>query len=292
MTFVIGVDAGATTTRCILGDETGRSIGTGRAAGINQNSSGGDPVAQLRVAIEGALGDRDSSAVGGGVLAIAGAGSAGLVRAQRQADEVWLALGLGGRPTVVPDVVATFASGAGESAGSVLVAGTGAIAAVVEDDQVTRRADGYGWLVGDIGSAVWLAREGLTAALAALDGRAAPTDLTRPLLAALGATTAQDVVAAVYSSEPAALGRLAPVVTGATGDATAAGIVRRGVAGLLASFDAVAAPAGPTVLGGALLTTDGPVRSGVQHGLAERDVRDVRTAVDAATGAVRLALRP
>ncbi|MPZ94882.1 MAG: N-acetylglucosamine kinase [Propionibacteriales bacterium] len=289
---MIGVDAGATTTRCILGDETGRSIGTGRATGINQNSSGGDPVAHLRIAIEGALGDRDGSAVGGGVLAIAGAGSAGLVRAQRQADEVWLALGLGGRPTVVPDVVATFASGAGESAGSVLVAGTGAIAAVVEDDQVTRRADGYGWLVGDIGSAVWLAREALTAALAALDGRAAPTDLTRPLLAALGATTAQDVVAAVYSSEAAALGRLAPVVTGlAATDATAADIVRRGVAGLLASFDAVAAPAGPTVLGGALLTTDGPVRSGVQQGLAARGVRDVRTAVDAATGAVRLALR-
>jgi len=292
---VLGVDAGGTSTRCVVANLSGRRLGTGHAPGLNQHSSGGAPAAVLEAAVRGALGNLPPGAVTRGVLAVAGAGSAGLATVREHAEAAWRAVGLGGEPVVVPDMVATFASAARESSGVVLVAGTGAIAAAVHGTEVLRRADGYGYLLGDVGSAVWLGREGVAAALAHLDGRSRPTALTRPLLQALDrATTGQDVVRVVYARPPARLGLLAPVVTeqAACGDAVATDIVRRGVAGLLSSLDAVAGEREePTVLGGALLTVPGPVLDGVREGLGARGVTDVRTATDPVEGAVRLALR-
>ena len=88
---------------------------------------------------------------------------------------------------VVPDLLAAFAAGTPAASGAVLVAGTGAGAAAVVDRQVVRQADGAGWLLGDIGSAVWLAREALVAVVAALDGRGPATALTEPLLSGCSA---------------------------------------------------------------------------------------------------------
>jgi N-acetylglucosamine kinase-like BadF-type ATPase len=197
----------------------------------------------------------------------------------------------------VTDLLTAYAAGAAEPTGSVLVAGTGAGAAAVVDREVVRQADGAGWLLGDVGSAVWLAREALVASVAALDGRGPATALTEPLVGRLlgrvGPYGVQDVIAGAYAAAPAALGRFAPVVTeqAGVGDPVAADIVRRGTAGLLASLDAVrrAAP-GPVVLGGALLTAPGPVRSAVTDGLADRGLGAPRTAHQPAAGAAWLAL--
>ncbi len=286
--LVIGVDAGATTTRCLVADVSGRRLGVGTSAGLNQRSSGGDPVDRLASAVEAALGSHDRSSVRAGVLGVAGAGAAGLELAQRTAESAWARLGLGGSPVVVPDLLVAFAAGTPAPAGTVLVAGTGAGAAAVLDRDVVRQADGAGWLLGDIGSAVWLAREGLVAAVADLDGRGPTTALTQPLLERLlgrpGPYTAQDVIAEVYSVPPASLGSLAPVVTANAGDPVADDIVGRGVAGLLRSLDAVRTD-GPVVLAGALLTQPGPVLAAVRNSIAEP-----RTAHDPTAGAAWLAL--
>lgn len=291
---VIGVDAGGTSTRCVVADHGGRRLGAGSAGGLNQHSSGGNPAAVLEEAVRTALGDRSPTTLSGGVLAVAGAGAAGLEKVQRDAQSVWRSLGLPGAPVVVPDVVATFAGSATEPSGQVLVAGTGAIAAAVRHLDVIRQADGYGWWLGDVGSAVWLGREAVAAALGELDARSRPTAVTQPVLDTLDAVTAQDVVRTVYASPPARLGLLARIVTeqALADDCVARDIVNRGVSGLLASLDAVTTASDvPTVLGGALLTRPGPVLDGVREGLHARGITDVRTTADAAMGAVNLALR-
>lgn len=297
MDLVIGVDAGGTSTRCLVADVFGRPVGVGTAAGLNQRSSGGDPVDRLARAVADALAGHDPSSVRAGVLGAAGAGAAGLARVQEQAGEAWRRLGLGGHPAVVPDLLAAFAAGTPEPSGVVLVGGTGAGAAAILDRQVVRQADGAGWLLGDVGSAVWLAREALVAAVAALDGRGPRTTLTEPLLERLlgrsAPNTVQDVIARAYALPPASLGTLAPVVTDHAGrrDPVASDIVRRGVSGLLASLDAVVpTAAGPLVLAGALLTTAGPVLTGVAGGLAARSLGAPRTAGLPAAGAAWLAL--
>ena len=294
--LVIGVDAGGTTTRAILADASGRVLGTGVAAGINQNSSGGSAVSRLAAAVGSALGGHSPSLVRAGVLGVAGAGAAGHARVTADAVAAWHSLGIESAPAVVTDLLSAYAAGEPGPTGTVLVSGTGAGAAAVVDRAVTRQADGAGWLLGDVGSAVWLAREGLVAAVADLDGRGPVTGLTAPLVERLldrpaDSVGVQDVIAAAYSQAVAELGGLAPVVTAQTerGDAVAAEIAGRGVAGLLSSLDAVRSD-GPVVLAGALLTNPGPVLDGVLAGLSERGVTEPGRALRPAAGAAWLAL--
>lgn len=294
--LVIGVDAGGTTTRAVLADTRGRVLGVGVAAGINQNSSGGAAVERLSSAIGAALGEHPPALVGGAVLGIAGAGAAGRARATADVVTAWQALGIRTPPVVVTDLLSAYAAGEPGPTGVVLVAGTGAGAAAVVDRTVVRQVDGAGWLLGDVGSAVWLAREALVAAVADLDGRGPRTGLTAPLLERLlerptAGVGVQDVVAAAYGRAVAELGALGPVVTSLAerGDEVATGIVDRGVAGLLGSLDAVWSD-GPVVLAGALLTSAGPVASRVLAGLRDRGVAEPARAVRPAAGAAWLAL--
>jgi N-acetylglucosamine kinase-like BadF-type ATPase len=244
----------------------------------------------------------DPQTVRSGVVGMAGAGSAGRAAAERAVREAWCSAGLQGRPTLLTDLEVAFAAGTPARDGVLLVAGTGAVAAAVRDGAVVRRADGYGWLLGDEGSAVWVGRAGIAAVLRALDGRAEPTALTEPVTAALlgragpadPAEHAQLLVGVTFDRPPAALGRLAPVVTraAAEGDPVASRIVADAAALLLSTVDAVATSAsGPVVLGGGLLLSDNVLGHLVRAGVRERFGREPLLARDGAAGAAVLALR-
>ncbi|MEU5877358.1 BadF/BadG/BcrA/BcrD ATPase family protein [Spirillospora sp. NPDC047279] len=175
--YVIGIDAGGTKTRCVVLTLGGALAGSGTGPGANPNS-GGDTAGALTTALQAALGDLDRSHILAGVFGIAGAGSAGRPAAVSAARRAWQAVGLRGSPAVVTDIAVAFAAGTTATKGIVVFSGTGAGAAVISDGAILQRADGYGWLVGDEGSAVWLGREAVRAALAAYDGRGSPTLLT------------------------------------------------------------------------------------------------------------------
>jgi glucosamine kinase len=182
--YVVGVDAGGTTTRCAVMSPSGTIAGYGRGPGANRNS-GGDAITSLTTALRMALRDLNMSLVAGGVFGIAGAGAAGRAAALHAATKAWQSCGLTGTPSVVTDITVAFASGTSEPTGVVVFSGTGAGAAVVSEGKIVRRADGYGWLVGDEGSAVWLGREAVRAALNAHDGRGPDTVLAEAVPDAL-----------------------------------------------------------------------------------------------------------
>ncbi|WP_233359092.1 N-acetylglucosamine kinase [Thermomonospora amylolytica] len=182
--YVIGVDAGGTKTRAAVLTLSGALAGSGTGPGANPNS-GGDTAGALTTALGAALGELDRSLVQGGVFGIAGAGSAGRPAAVAAARRAWHAVGLSGSPSVVTDIAVAFAAGTSAPEGIVVFSGTGAGAAVINDGTIVQRADGYGWLVGDQGSAVWLGRQAVEATLAALDGRGAPTLLAESVPRAL-----------------------------------------------------------------------------------------------------------
>ncbi|WP_308211682.1 BadF/BadG/BcrA/BcrD ATPase family protein [Actinoallomurus soli] len=267
----MGVDAGGTNTRAAIVTLDGIVAGRGRGPGANPNSST-DPAGALASAVGDALGDLDRLQVVGGVFGIAGAGAAGRSKAVAAATAAWRELGLLGEPEVVTDIAVAFAAGSPAPAGLVVFGGTGAGAAVVDDGEVVRRADGYGWLVGDEGSGVWIGAEAVRAALRAYDGRGRPTTLAEsvprlllgeaagPLLADVdlkaltdgagdtgaaamssGAALPQAVLREVYGGPPAGLGRAAPLVTAAAaaGDEVARRIVAEAAEWLLADVDAV-----------------------------------------------------
>jgi N-acetylglucosamine kinase-like BadF-type ATPase len=90
---------------------------------------------------------------------------------------------LGARRTAVAaDAVTAHLGALGGRAGAVIAVGTGAIALGTDLAGIWRRIDGWGHLLGDLGSASWIGAHGLRAALAAHDRRA--TGGSRPLLAA------------------------------------------------------------------------------------------------------------
>ncbi|NKZ06275.1 ATPase [Actinomadura latina] len=190
---MVGIDAGGTKTRCVVLTLGGALAGSGTGPGANPNS-GGDTAGALTTALREALGDLDRTHILTGVFGIAGAGSAGRPAAVTAARQAWQAVGLRGSPAVVTDIAVAFAAGTSEPKGIVVFSGTGAGAAVISDGTIVQRADGYGWLVGDEGSAVWLGKEAVRAALAAYDGRGSPTLLTDSVpRALLGATVVAEI---------------------------------------------------------------------------------------------------
>lgn len=298
--FVLGVDAGGTHTRAVVVTATGTVVGRGEAGGANLRSRETPAAAAALVtALRGALTGVPAAAVVGGVVAVAGAGDAGEAAAAEVANRAWAQVGLPGAPTVTDDIAVAFAAGTDASEGAVLTAGTGAVAAWVRDDALARRADGYGWLVGDEGSAVWLGMTAVRAALAAHDGRGAATALVevvqRVLLRSGDRDFGQAVVAAVYAHPPAALGVLAPAVCAAAedGDAVADGLCAGAAERLVAALAAVAPPeTAAIVLGGGLLLADNPVGRRVRAAITVRwPDASVSPAVDCARGAALLALR-
>ena len=206
---------------------------------------------------------------------------------------------------VVGDVVTAFAAGTARPDGTVLVSGTGAGAVRIVARREAEVADCHGWLVGDEGSGFWLGREAVRAALAAVDGRGAPTALLPAVTAALlgaplgpdaGRRGAERVVAAVHREPPIALARLAPQVSAAaaTGDAVAAGIVTRAADALVAAVAAVRdeAERTPIVLAGSVVGGATPVADRTHVALEERWPGCVRVAGDAARAAAWLATQP
>ncbi|MEV6965151.1 BadF/BadG/BcrA/BcrD ATPase family protein [Hamadaea sp. NPDC051192] len=82
------------------------------------------------------------------------------------------------RVLIAGDVVTAHAGAFGLGPGTVLAAGTGAIALGLDRDGVRRQVDGWGYLCGDAGSGFWIGRRGLDVALRGHDGRIEPTPLT------------------------------------------------------------------------------------------------------------------
>lgn len=306
MKLVVGVDAGGSTTRAIVATVDGEIAGRGSAGGANQRSSGGRVTAAVSAALSEALGDVRPSDVIAGHVGVAGAGAAGRPLAEREVAAAWEGLGLSGGPGVSTDLEVAFAAGTPHPDGLLLVAGTGAVSAALADGTVAHRCDGYGWLLGDEGSAVWLGCEALRAVLRSLDGRAPATTLTAAVSGLLlldgepptpAADHAQALLGVAYAVPPADLGRLGPLVSqcAADGDPVALDITTDAASRLLASLEVAArscpAAASVVVIAGSVLLSPGPVGETVRAGLRERFGSEPLTAGDGAGGAAVLALR-
>jgi glucosamine kinase len=306
-TLVVGIDAGGTTTRCLVATLDGAIVGRGEAGGASQRSSTSRPADPLATALRSALSGVDHRLVAGGVIGVAGAGEAGRAVAQDAADTAWRSVGLPGDVTLVTDLEVAFSAGTPRDTGLLLLAGTGAAAASFRAGTLHRRCDGYGWLLGDEGSAVWIGREGLRGVLAALDGRGGPTSLTEAVSARLlgrdgigsdaadREALAQALVGAAFAMPPAHLGRLAPLVSAATeaGDPVARAITDAAVDRLVHALNTVAhdqPPSPPVVLAGSVLLSHNPVSAGVRARVRERFGVEPASAHDGAAGAAAIAI--
>jgi glucosamine kinase len=301
----VGIDVGGTATRALVVDGEGHRLGVGRAGGANPTAYRGQAW-ELSVAgaLRQALDEAGRPEVGSLVVGLAG-GEAGLDAAASQvlAELMAQELGPGCRVEITGDVVVAFSAATASPDGTVLVAGTGAVAAAVRGRVPVRLVDGYGWLVGDLGSGFWLGREAARAALAALDARRGSATALLPTVVAdvLGREGAadrdhisrRDLLRALYSRRPIELARLAPCVTrcAAGGDRVATRICRQAARHLVSAVKAIR-PRGertPLVLAGGVAAGDHMIAELVHLDLEALWPGCLCRGADPVVGAARLA---
>lgn len=292
---VAGIDAGGTKTRAFVVTPAGEVVGRGAGGGANLLSSP-DPQGSIAAALQAALAGRRPSAV---VLSCAGGDRPG----ERERGRAILTGLLGGEipVDVTHDAKAALYAGDRAGCGVVLIAGTGSIAYGRNGEGNEERAGGWGHLIGDEGSAVWIGLEGLRAAAHAVDGRGAPTAIVHHLVRELGVAELMDVLPLLYGRphpSPAIVASARAVgMAASANDMIAVGILRRGGNALARAATVVAVSLGLTdgpvyLAGGAferLPALVGHVRSELLTMLPRAAVEAVRE--EPAMGAARLAAR-
>jgi N-acetylglucosamine kinase-like BadF-type ATPase len=226
----LGIDGGGTKTMAVLLDERCHEIARVLSGSSNVHSVGlAATETSLREAIRQIL-------IAGGVKAVdvtaVGLGLAGAARPEdRQVVRELLARIAPFRNVIVThDAEAALVGSIGRRQGALLIAGTGAMAYGVNARGESRRADGWGYRLGDEGSAHWIGLEGLRALVRAHDGRGPGTALADRLLSHLDLPNTDALVTRIYASDVGVpqVAALAPLVSEAArvGDPVAQGILR------------------------------------------------------------------
>ncbi|MEV0233611.1 BadF/BadG/BcrA/BcrD ATPase family protein [Nonomuraea sp. NPDC050786] len=293
--LVVGVDAGATSTRVAVHSLGGARVGYARAGAGNPTAHGlAKAVAAIATALGEALGTHDGGRVVGSLAGIAG-------HVQEMVPElakVWADHGIAEGPRYMGDVPIAYAAGSAEPDGSLLLSGTGAVAARIVGFKVDQVADGLGWLLGDAGSGFWIGRRAVKAVVHALDRGAPPRGGGLAELVVehfLGddrpaaSRAAADRIVRLAQADHMRLAALSSLVSRAAeaGDPAALEIASEAAEHLVATLRRVH-ESGPVVLAGSVLTSEGPVRQAVTERLAGEHVT---TAGDAAGAAAWLAAR-
>src|SRR6201996_178949 len=186
MGCVLGIDAGATKTECVLLDERGDALARTRSGAANPQRVGFErAVAAIVEAMESAVlqagVERDAV-----MAACAGVAGAGEMQAKEQ-----IRIGLArafpeGALTVCSDLDIALAAAGGDGPAIVLIAGTGSAAVGRGIDGVVKRAGGLGAVVGDEGSARDVGRKAIAAARLRRQESGVETALGKQLLRQLG----------------------------------------------------------------------------------------------------------
>lgn len=291
----VGVDAGGTRTRLVLGNRVGELLDSIQGGPGNFQRLGAVALGSL---IEDLLGQ--VRLISTPVVLCAGVAGAGRVPEQMALQQELEGRQLAGRILVVSDARAALEGAHGGAEGIVCIAGTGSMVLGRNAAGEEARAGGWGPVLGDEGSAYALVLEGVRGALRAVDGSGAGTQLQQDLLEALGLTDWKDVIAAVHGEglSPERLAEACPAVFAAAraGDRVAVDVIDAGGRALGAQVAAVArrlwlaAPVAVAGAGGVFAEMD-RLRAPMVEGAARVAVQLGPPQLPAHLGALLLSLR-
>ena len=216
MPYYLGIDGGGTKTTCAVGDEANRLV-TATAGPSNIVRVG---AAQTRESLQKAV--RQACAAAGiapSEIVRTCIGGSGAARSElATAVRGFLAEVLSTPIDVVGDMAIALEAAFGEGPGVIVIAGTGSIAYGRDRQGNTARAGGWGFAIGDEGSAHWIGRGTLAAVLRDSDQtyrRAEGTlhsELGASLCKAWGVATLTELARAANSIPPPDFASLFPVV--------------------------------------------------------------------------------
>jgi N-acetylglucosamine kinase-like BadF-type ATPase len=193
MKLFLGVDGGQSTTTAVIGDDSGRVLGTGHGGPCNHAAAG-----EGRAKLEHAVTESVSAACAqAGLASTVEFASAcfGMSGGPDDKRDILAGLLRADRLLVTTDAEIALAGATATGQGIIVIAGTGSIAIGRNAADERARAGGWGHIFGDEGSAFDIVRQALRAALRMEEGWG-PATVLRQLL--LDATACRDVNAVLH----------------------------------------------------------------------------------------------
>lgn len=263
MDLVLGVDGGQTSTKCLLTTTRGQILGRGEGGPlIHLAAQGGRE--RLVQSLQQAL----TQAWANAGLAPSPVEAIGLGLTGVEADTAEAHIVLELVPTILQARVVVVQSDAFAALmgahlgqpGVIAISGTGSVVLGMNGRGQKARAGGWGWLLGDEGSAFAIGRNALLAAFYAFDGVGPATRLEEMFVKHFGVASMYEVKRLLHAPDFGQRGfaTLAPLVSRAAeeGDAISAAIIREAgqalakqVMAVIRRLDFAAAPVAP--IGGA-----------------------------------------
>lgn len=197
--YFLGIDGGQSSTTALIGDETGRVLGVGRAGPCN-HATAGEGRRKFIAAITESVTQAHASA---GLTEPVSFEAACLGLSGGPDDKNTLARETiqAGRYLIVHDAHIALAGATGGEPGIIVIAGTGSMVFGKNASGTTARAGGWGYVFGDEGSAFDLVRQALRAILRNEEGWGPPTALRGALLEAGGARDGNHLLHLLYTGE-------------------------------------------------------------------------------------------
>jgi glucosamine kinase len=224
MTAFIGVDVGGTKTRLVRGSVSGDVVDDITVPSASWRGPLGDPEADA-AGLAGLLRSQFDQALADAAVVVGAHGCENTAQCRALEDALRLRLTV---PVRVVNDSELIAPAMGADAAIGVVVGTGSIATARDDRDELVTSGGWGWILGDEGSAPALVRDAARAVLGSLDEGRPLDDLGERLMAAFSVHDGDELALALTQAEsPDDWGRHAPEVFAAAdgGSALADGVI-------------------------------------------------------------------
>jgi N-acetylglucosamine kinase len=198
MPLFLGVDGGQSGTAAVIGDETGRVLGTGEAGPCN-HAAAGEGRAKLERAVSGSLAGACAEAGLDPATVSFDAACFGMSGGPDDKQQILAEIIRARRLIVTTDAVIALAGATSTGQGIITISGTGSIAFGRNAAGQSARAGGWGYVFGDEGGGFDIVRQALRAMLRAEEGWGPSTRLREGLLDATGTRTANEMLHLFYT---------------------------------------------------------------------------------------------
>jgi N-acetylglucosamine kinase len=228
MDYFLGIDGGQSGTTALIGDESGRILGTGEAGPCNHARADEGRAKLERAVTESVAAACREAALDSATIEFAAA-CFGMSGGPDDKRDILGSILRVQRLIVTTDAEIALAGATESGQGIIVIAGTGSIAFGRNAAGRSARAGGWGYVFGDEGSAFDIVRQAVRASVRMEEGWGASTALHREVVEAIGARDANDALHHLYTPEwpRSRAATLAPMVDriAELGDPVALGIL-------------------------------------------------------------------
>jgi len=200
MAFFLGVDGGQSSTTALVGDETGRVLGSGTGGPCNHVGA-----AEGRDKLVGAVRESVAAACVQAQLDVRQvrfeAACFGMSGGPADKEAILAEILAAGKLLVTHDALIALSGATAGEPGVVTIAGTGSIAFGRNAAGETARVGGWGYLYGDEGGGFDIVRQTMRAALRYEEGWGPETVLHRVLMEAIRTPSAEAAMHRLYTAE-------------------------------------------------------------------------------------------